>query len=169
MLDAVNPIETDCGLMCGAACCQNDGAEEELGIYLLPGEADAQDKSNPWLSWSKEDPEESGFAGSWTDPVHFVCCHGPASCIRALRPIQCRTFPLAPHLTEDGQLHMIINNMELPYTCPLVTNFAQLDPQFVEVTKQAWSKLINDQRIYDLVYEDSRFRDEEGEGYYMAL
>lgn len=169
LLDKVNPIDSDCGLLCGAACCQQDASEEDLGIYLLPGEASVHDKSDSWLDWSEEDPEESGFPESWTDPVDFVVCHGPKSCKRWLRPIQCRTFPLEPHLTEDGKLFMIVNSMELPYACPLVDEYTKIDSEFVDVTKKAWSRLIQDQRIYDLVYEDSRYRDEDGVEYIMAM
>ena len=37
-----------------------------------------------------------------------------------MRPLQCRTFPLTPHLTEDGILLLIYNDEELPYICPLI-------------------------------------------------
>ena len=43
LLDRVSPIDGDCGRLCGAACCtcgdaEKDGTEEDLGIYLYPGE-----------------------------------------------------------------------------------------------------------------------------------
>ncbi|MDO4488446.1 MAG: hypothetical protein Q4B67_05115 [Eubacteriales bacterium] len=169
LLDTVNPLKTDCGLQCNAACCRQDASEEEMGIYLLPGEASIHDKSNPWLTWSEEDPEESGFPESWTEPVDFVCCHGPETCNRKMRPIQCRTYPLTPHLTEDGKLYMLINDMELPYECPLVKNFDRIEPEFIEVSLKAWKELIKDKRVYDLVYEDSRIRDEESDFYYVNI
>lgn len=167
LLDTVNPMKTDCGLLCGAVCCRQ-AAPEDMGIYLLPGEASVHDKNDGWLTWSEEDPEESGFPESWTDPVDYVVCHGPENCKRKLRPIQCRTFPLEPHLTEDGHLFMIVNSMELPYECPLVEDYTRIGEDFVKVTLMVWQKLIEDPRIYDFVYEDSRYRDEECDEYVVA-
>ncbi len=59
---------------------------------------------------------------------------------------------------------MTVNNMDLPYKCPLVEDQSLIREDFVKVTETVWKKLIEDPRIFDLVYEDSRFRDEEGRG-----
>ena len=168
LLDEASPLDTDCGLLCGAACCQQDASEEEMGMYLLPGEASVHDRNDPWLDWSEDDAEDYDFPESWTGKVDFVCCHGPGSCRRELRPVQCRTFPLAPHLTEDGRLCMIINDMELPYACPLITNYEKLNPQFIINAHKAWKLLIKEQRIRDLVEEDSRYRDSYEHEYVIA-
>ena len=51
-LDKFNPIEGDCGALCGAACClcstdpgdntprseTDENADYSMGLYLLPGE-----------------------------------------------------------------------------------------------------------------------------------
>ena len=158
LLDTFSPLDTDCGTLCGAACCKLD-PDGELGMYLLPGEEMAHDRSDPWLSWSEDDPADYELPASWTGKLYFVCCQGPQSCKRALRPIQCRTFPLAPHLTEDGRLCVIVDNTELPYTCPLTEDYRALNADFITTTYRAWKELIEDGRIYDMVYEDSRFRD----------
>ena len=46
LLDKFSPVNGDCGLLCDCACCTCNGAsnasnhydEDDLGIYLLPGE-----------------------------------------------------------------------------------------------------------------------------------
>ena len=35
LLDALTPLKTDCGRLCGGACCQGD---ETTGMLLFPGE-----------------------------------------------------------------------------------------------------------------------------------
>ena len=39
-LEKVTPVDFDCGSLCGEACCVYDlkNPEEELALYLLPGE-----------------------------------------------------------------------------------------------------------------------------------
>lgn len=169
ILDSADPLDTDCGKLCGAVCCSPEAAGEDAGIYLLPGEAALHDRSDPWLSWSADPAEEYDFPESWTGTVDFVRCKGAGQCRRELRPIQCRTFPLAPHLTEDGTLYMIMNDTELPYECPLITDCGRLKPEFVSACYEAWSLLITDDLIRDLVEEDSRFRDSCGREYVAAL
>ncbi len=178
-LGDVSPIDGDCGKLCAASCCSLDGkypegiknedygmddaedeADGELGIYLLPGEDALHDKGDSWLKWSEEDALEAGFPESWTGKVQFVKCHGAENCRRDLRPIQCRTFPVAPYLTHDEKLKLILYTDTLPYKCPLVYGAYHLNDDFLKATFSAWSRLIQDQRIFDLVMEDSRFRDE---------
>ena len=43
LLDRVSPVPFDCGMICGSACCTSIG-EDEMGIYLLPGEEKIHDK-----------------------------------------------------------------------------------------------------------------------------
>jgi len=179
MLDSVSPIDGDCGKLCSAACCRDDGnypeyirnenyylqAEAEgiddgpLGMYLLPGEESVHDAEDDWLSWSEDDAAECGFPASWSGKVFFVKCKGPSLCRRSLRPIQCRTFPSAPYLSREGKLCLILHTDVLPYRCPLVCGAFRLNSDFLESTYRAWKLLVEDKRILDLVEEDSRFRD----------
>lgn len=177
----VSPIDGDCGSLCSAACCRADGLypdeiknpeyvqdvldedeKDDLGIYLLPGEELVHDKSDGWLTWFKSDAKEVDFPESWTGDVYFVKCNGPDSCKRQLRPIQCRTYPVAPYITVKGELKLILNTDILPYKCPLVHQRFELNQDFLQATYSAWKRLILDKRVYDLVEDDSRFRDECG-------
>lgn len=169
ILDSATPVPFDCGTLCNAVCCSLDAAGEDAGIYLLPGESCMHDKNDPWLSWSEDMVEDYDFPESWTGTVDFVRCQGALKCKRKLRPIQCRTFPLSPHLTEDGKLYMIVSDEELPYKCPLLSDYKSINKEFVSACKKAWKILITDELIYDLVYDDSRFRDSCGAEYIVAL
>ena len=185
--DNVSPIDGDCGLLCSAACCRETGdypqeicnpefksqsqeedGQVELGMYLLPGEEQMLSTQTPWLTWTTDNPAEYGFPESWTEPVYYAKCSGPANCRRNLRPIQCRTFPLQPHLDQDNRLHLIYYSDALPYKCPLVSNLTKLNQDYLLATFTAWKKLLKDERIFDLVKEDSNYRDYIGTPYTIA-
>lgn len=161
LLDRVSPIERDCGLLCGAVCCTCGESGDELGIYLYPGEHKIHNKKDDWLEWTVEAAEDYDFPDSWTGPVYFVKCKTPPVCPRKKRPFQCRTYPLAPYISEDGILEMVYNDEQLPYSCPLIDREIPLNDDFVKATYTVWSHLIRDPLIYDLVEMDSRARDEE--------
>ena len=168
MLDEVSPISPDfeCGTLCGAACCCRPGSgeeygwsDEDLGIYLLPGEEKIlTPETDAWLEWSQDDPREWEFPPSWTEPVNFVRCKTPPECPRERRPIQCRTFPLEPFLMEDGRLVMTLNDMDLPYHCTIVDDNMELSIEFKQKTWEVWNILIADDKILDLVAADSEER-----------
>ncbi len=138
-------------------------------IYMLPGEEALHDREDNWLQWRELSAVDEGFPASWQDKVLCVRCKGPDHCKRELRPIQCRSFPLAPHISADGRLFMVYYDMELPYHCPILEDGMELVPEFVTATRRAWERLIReDARIYDLVYQDSRERERVNGGYRMA-
>lgn len=161
LLDRVSPVPFDCGMICGAACCMGSEEEDfeaagrEMGIYLLPGEEKLHDRKDGWLSGETQDAEEIGMPASWKGKVRFLKCPGPESCHRAMRPLQCRTFPAAPHFMEDGRLVLIWDDNELPYCCPLIEEAVDLDPRFLKATWTAWRRLVTDPLIRDLVQQNS--------------
>ena len=170
LLDRVSPLPGDCGLLCGAACCLEpadagqsapaDGAEMEMGIYLLPGEEKLFTRKENWLQWTVEDAEDFDFPDSWHGKIYFVRCNCAPHCPREMRPLQCRFFPLAPHLTEEGRLVLIRSDLELPYVCPLIRDRMELTPSFIKATYTVWTHLIRDPLLFDLVAYDSSFRED---------
>ncbi|MEY8367975.1 hypothetical protein AALA24_04320 [Anaerovoracaceae bacterium 42-11] len=158
LLDRVSPVPYDCGTLCSAICCSCGNDDENLGIYLLPGEDKVHDRDDDWLTWSAEYAEDYEFPESWTGKVYFVRCKTPPICPRERRPMQCRTFPLTPHIDEDGVLSLVLNDSDLPYSCPLIAEKIELDPAFVKATYTCWKHLLRDPLIYDLVKEDSEYR-----------
>ena len=145
------PVSFDCGMFCGASCCDYEGPGDlGLGIYLLPGE----EGINPTLH-----PDDTYDLDG--EIFTFVKCDGTETCIRELRPIQCRTYPLVPHIKADGELILIYNDSELPYGCPLVDQRARLNIEFVEETTKVWGELIKDPGIRKYVETYSVLRDDD--------
>ncbi len=162
-MDRVSPLPADCGKLCGAACCNcggdgsgGDSLDFDMGIYLLPGEEKLFTRKEDWLKWSVEDAEDYEFPDSWSGHVYFVRCKTPPHCPREMRPLQCRFYPLAPYLTENGELRLILSPTELPYKCPLITERMPLQESFIRATCTVWKRLISDPLIRDLVEMDSR-------------
>ncbi|MCF0228687.1 MAG: hypothetical protein HUJ76_03195 [Parasporobacterium sp.] len=154
LLDRVSTEPFDCGTLCGSACCCCRNSTSEMGIYLYPGEHlifDDPDIPSDWLDKSLEDPGETGFPESWTEPVYFVKCNTPPVCPRKWRPLQCRTFPLKPVISDTGVLELIWNDDELPYKCPIIEDNMPIHDDFYRATYTVWSHLLRDRRIFDLV------------------
>ncbi len=158
MLDKVYPLDFDCGALCGSACCLADG--EDYVMYLLPGEEKMFSGKEDWFIHGRDRAEEYEFPDSWSGYVHYIRCKDAPRCRREMRPIQCRTYPLAPYIDGNGVFTMIVNDDELPYTCPLVSGEMELNEDFKSVTFEAWKQLLCDPLIYDLVEADSRARDQ---------
>lgn len=185
-LDHFSPIEGDCGKLCGCACCvcaseelaeasqtsdtasgpsvPEDDPDYSMGLYLMPGEEVMFTFDEDWIRWGYLQAEIYDFPESWHGPVPFFQCLTPPVCPREKRPLQCRTFPLAPHLDVDGNLYMIYNQDPLPYSCPLTSDRESypLSPAFVKATFTAWKHLIRNPLIWDMVDLDSQIREEDG-------
>lgn len=161
LLDKVSPINGDCGRLCGAACCTCQ--DSDMGIYLLPGEEKVFTQDEEWLQWDRLMAEDYEFPDSWHGKVYFLQCRTAPFCDRKNRPLQCRTFPLTPHMDENGKLYMIYHSGELPYECPLASGEIPLNDSFIRATYTAWLHLIRDPLIHDLVELDSQYRIEDEE------
>lgn len=115
------PLNTDCGALCSAACCQPD-EDGQGGVHLFPGEetllADA--------SWGRI--ESDAFA-----PM-LVC---DQMCDRNRRPLACRIFPLTPWQNEEGKWTVRMD-ARARAMCPLVRSGTKgLDPEFVKAVRKA--------------------------------
>ncbi len=156
ILDSAHPVEFDCGTLCGSICCSDSSfGSEESYIYLLPGEKEYLDSIGCTIPIVREKRSEHYLPGSWGDYVYIARCPGENACGRDARPIQCRTFPLEPYIAADGSLKMIPERTDLPYKCPFITGEAALSEDFLRATYEAWSLLIEDEAIRDLVMLDS--------------
>lgn len=177
LLDRVSPVDFDCGILCGAACCLCDyipedipytadgdeNADSYMGLMLLPGEEQVYDGSDDeWIEWGSILAEDYDYPESWHGRVPFIQCRTAPLCNRNKRPIQCRTFPLSPHIDADGIFHIILHADELPYECPLIRDFVRLNDDFIRATYTCWKHLIRDPLIRDLVIMDSDDRIDDG-------
>ncbi len=159
MLDKISPLPYDCGTLCGSICCSNDPFEDDDSyIYLLPGEREYLVSSGCTVPIEKQSCKEHYLPASWGEYVYIMRCPGCSKCDRRFRPIQCRTFPLLPHLKKKGVLKLVLCDSDLPYECPLIRDRIKLADDFYETTLEAWRLLIEDKAIRDLVKLDSKER-----------
>ena len=136
-------------------------AEEELGIYLYPGEERLFTMQEDWLAWEIDDASWYDFPDSWEGDVCFVRCLKAPRCDRPKRPLQCRFYPAAPHVTEDGELILIRATAATPYECPLIAKKTRLNESFLKATHTVCTHMARDPWIMDLFEYDSEYRRED--------
>ena len=170
-LDEVTPVDFDCWKLCGEVCCVYDADEthtEELVLYLLPGE-ELMYEDSPDFELYYMDSSEIRYPHSWKDNIYLVKCKNPPRCDRSIRPIQCRTFPLVPHISKNGEFHLVLDETEFPYECPIIRDHIKLNEDFINVTYEIWKMLISNPLVYDLVDMDSKDRDRRTTKYKIMI
>lgn len=121
LLGGVTPLNRDCGVLCGAACCRAD-EEGRGGMLLYPGE-EACYKDLP-----------AGFSLREVSEGILLTCEG--SCERHTRPLACRVFPLA--LTWADNRPRVLPDPRAWPLCPLMpSGILGLRQDFVEKARQA--------------------------------
>ena len=171
VLDKVSPVDFDCGELCGEVCCVYDRDNcdgEELALYLLPGEELVYEGSEEFELYYL-DSSEVDYPHSWRGGIYLVRCVNPPKCDRCLRPIQCRTFPLIPHISKDNKFHLIFDESEFPYRCPIIRDNIRLNDDFIRETYKVWRVLVKNPLVFDLVDMDSRRRDNRGVDYEIVV
>lgn len=127
LLEIPTPLQTDCGMVCGGACCHTHPGEE-TGMLLFPGEEAAY----------------RGVAGFTLRPSPrgtILVCSG--HCDRANRPLACRMFPLLMLLREDGV--KVATDAAALSVCPLARQGkSALSQDFVAAVRQAAAILAQD-------------------------
>jgi hypothetical protein len=117
LLERLTPLKTDCGLTCGAACCRAD-EDGQGGVTLFPGEA----RLYKGAEWARI---EGGI----------LTCDG--FCLREMRSLGCRIFPLTPRRKKSGALSVRVDRRAFAM-CPLApSGLRALDPEFVSAVLQA--------------------------------
>ena len=170
-LDKVSPVEYDCGKLCGEICCtydEEDYENKDLIIYLLPGE-ELIHKDDESFELRHYTIDEIDYPYSWKDGVYTVICKNPLECNRKIRPIQCRSFPLIPHISKDMKFHLIYDESEYPYRCPLINENIELNDDFIKETYNVWRLLLKNRLVYDLVDMDSRKRENKKKKYKIII
>jgi hypothetical protein len=128
ILGDLTPMVTDCGLLCGAACCQAD-EDGQGGVHLFPGERERlEDCDWGWI-------QPGGLAP-------MLVCDGP--CDRKMRPLGCRIFPLTPVRGKSGRWTVRMD-ARARAMCPLVASgIGGLDPAFVRAARDALRAVAED-------------------------
>ena len=122
------PLNRDCGLYCGAACCRGD---EETGMLLFPGEEALYEG----CSFGRVLPANFSLGGK---PALLFVCRG--ECPREERPLACRLFPA--HILPDGKIRMDTRAAEV---CPLYGSGTDaFSPAFRAALREAAAALLAD-------------------------
>ena len=130
-LERVTPLKKDCGALCGAACCQDDG--EEAGMLLFPGE----EKLLVYADFGKIVESKCEYGEDKTAKL-FLC---DGTCDRKYHPLACRIFPLLPEKTT-GKLRLRMDP-RAKGMCPLARSLTpqQLEPAFLEAVKTVFCRV----------------------------
>ena len=118
-IGALTPLNTDCGTLCGGACCETD-ADGKGGVYLFPGESADE------FVWGHVDADDFG---------QMLICDGP--CDREHRPFACRIVPLTPVRNADGKWTVRLD-VRARRMCPLYrSGLRGMNPEFVRACAKA--------------------------------
>ena len=118
-IGALTPLKTDCGALCGGACCETD-ADGKGGVYLFPGESADE------FVWGHVDADDFG---------QMLICDGP--CDREHRPFACRIFPLTPVRNADGKWTVRLD-ARARRMCPLYrSGLRGMNPEFARACAKA--------------------------------
>lgn len=130
ILGDLTPLTTDCGMLCGAACCKGDG---KTGMRLFPG-------------------EETTLPVIEGDGVRLCVCDG--TCQRDQRPLSCRIFPLFPIVLENGRISTEIDTRALRL-CPLAENsqMIKFDKNFITAVRRVGRLLYRDPKCREFLEE----------------
>ena len=129
LLRDLTPLKSDCGRLCGAACCRS-AEGEETGMLLFPGE-EALYAADP--TWRLKETERGTLA----------FCSG--RCRREERPLACQIFPLLPVVREEGV--RVALDLRAAAVCPLRRRgLAALDPAFRMAVREAGGALMGEAR-----------------------
>lgn len=133
MLKNLTPLLTDCGELCGHACCKMDKDAGGL-VWLWPGEEEAD---MPWAETLL-----SRLPVTELDAEAVRCA---APCAREDRPFLCRLFPLTPYYSEKKQMWDVRMDRRAWMLCPLCGyGIRGLNPSFVKAARAAVRLLAQD-------------------------
>ena len=138
------PLKSDCGALCGAACCQAD-EDGQGGMYLFPG-------------------EEALLPGVGGDFAPIYTCDG--TCERENRPLACRIFPMRIRVQADALGDHAHCTAELDprawCVCPLLEQggLRAMDQAFIAAVARAGDALIQNVSMLEALYNEQRLIDE---------
>jgi len=163
-------LDIDCGTLCSHNCCRNDYENpEEFGVYLLPFEYEHFLKNTGMMKPSQMDwhAAKDRFMPKSLKGLNYFYCNVEKDCLRQYRPVQCRTYPLEPHL-ENGKLSLIVEKDQI-HECPLIQRREQWRADYVKGMYEGWSLLIQIPEVRKLVQYDSDCRKREGNVLYKII
>lgn len=143
LFDVLTPLKTDCGALCGGACCASH-AGEETGMLLFPGE-------------ERYYTALPGFRLQATDHGTLLICSG--ACDRCDRPISCRIFPLLP-VVRGGEIKVAMD-ARARVVCPLHRQgISGLQQSFTEAVRTCGQYLLADDETRPALEHLTQIHDE---------
>ena len=156
-------IEGNCGDLCDCHCCRdNHETGEAMGIYFLPYEYETMQLENDIIDHDRTEKHTSEEY-LFTDEIEYLVysyCKSVLGCHRDLRPIQCRSYPFAPHL-DKGVLSLVIEKNQ-EHDCPLIKMKENWRQEYIDGMYKGWKELLQIKKIAAIVKDDSEVRDIEG-------
>ena len=148
-------IEGNCGSLCDYHCCRPKGESgETLGMYLLPFEFEMMQAGH--VTHVETHHKALYEMPPKIKKLYYMHCHEEEGCLRALRPIQCRTYPFEPHL-QDDQFSLVIEKDQL-HACPLLSDSSVWRSAFIEGIYEGWLILLEIPLIKYMVKMQSQER-----------
>ncbi len=132
LLADVTPLQTDCGALCGGACCRGD---EGTGMLLFPG-------------------EDTPFRVLTAGTRRLAVC--PGVCDRSRRPLSCMLFPLFPAADEAGNVRLL-SDARGRAVCPLArqADAVRFDRRFLRRVKAVGRFLARDEALLAFLRENA--------------
>lgn len=158
LFDDNTPLKTDCGRLCGGACCKDGDTPDSMGMYLFPGEKKVFELLSP--DWIKIEASDFYYtSGGVRRNVPIAFCSG--SCDRYQRPLSCRIFPLTPYTGSDGKLR-IITDPRAKSICPLAAAMRkdEYNHGFVRNVERTFRLLMKNRRFADFMKDYSAYLSE---------
>lgn len=81
-------------------------------------------------------------------PLQWLICAG--ECVRRIRPLACRLFPLTPYLNQKGILTTIIDPRSKSL-CPLAQEPERLQREFIQTANRVCRQLAREPEILEFI------------------
>lgn len=155
LLENVTPLKSNCGRLCGGACCEADESGEN-GMLLFPFEDTFYNAPIEGFPFHLV-PDDTLFEGG-----RRLVCEG--LCPRGHRPLACRLFPLRLRLeTDDEQTHAVPELDPRAWcVCPLLEQggLRAMSGAFIEAVGQAGEILVQNVYMLEALSNEQRLIDE---------
>lgn len=157
LLCDLTPLKSNCGKLCGGACCQPDESGEN-GMLLFPFEDAFYQKPIEGFAYHLAD-DDTLFRGG-----KRLVCEG--SCPREYRPLACRLFPLRIRMLFDDSGAETQVTAELDprawCCCPLLEQggMRAMSAEFINAVQQAGMLLMKNVYMLEALGNEQRMIDE---------
>lgn len=160
LLEAETPLKTNCGKLCGAACCQPE-EDGENGMLLFPYEEKLYRQPIPGFPFHLRE-DDTLVKGGWR-----LVCQG--ICPREARPLACRLFPLRIQIVYEGQGENTRGRAQVDprawALCPLPREgkgqaLSAFSPGFVQAVEAAGDLLLQNVYMLEFLWAEQKLMED---------